>query len=47
MHGIDRARRHRVGRDVFVAQHQIPAMPSDLVRKSLRHFGEQVIPPLA
>ncbi|MBM2811405.1 MAG: luciferase [Chloroflexi bacterium] len=40
-------RSERVGYDVFAAQHHIPAMPMDLVRKSLRMFGERVIPALA
>jgi alkanesulfonate monooxygenase SsuD/methylene tetrahydromethanopterin reductase-like flavin-dependent oxidoreductase (luciferase family) len=37
----------RVGHDVFAAQHQISSMPRDLARKSLRLFGEQVVPAFA
>jgi alkanesulfonate monooxygenase SsuD/methylene tetrahydromethanopterin reductase-like flavin-dependent oxidoreductase (luciferase family) len=33
-----------VGYDVFCGQHHVADMPSDLSRKSLRLFGERVIP---
>jgi alkanesulfonate monooxygenase SsuD/methylene tetrahydromethanopterin reductase-like flavin-dependent oxidoreductase (luciferase family) len=33
-----------VGYDVFLAQHHISDMPAELVKKSLRLFGEKVIP---
>ena len=42
-----KAQQARVGHDVFAAQHQITSMPRDLSRKSLRLFGERVVPSFA
>jgi alkanesulfonate monooxygenase SsuD/methylene tetrahydromethanopterin reductase-like flavin-dependent oxidoreductase (luciferase family) len=36
-----------VGYDIFLAQHQISDMPTELAKKSLRLFGEKVIPAFA
>lgn len=35
------------GHDIFLAQHQITTMPDDLRRRSMRLFGETVIPQFA
>jgi alkanesulfonate monooxygenase SsuD/methylene tetrahydromethanopterin reductase-like flavin-dependent oxidoreductase (luciferase family) len=39
--------RRRVGYDVFCAQHQISDMPKELMLKSLKLFGQKVIPAFA
>jgi alkanesulfonate monooxygenase SsuD/methylene tetrahydromethanopterin reductase-like flavin-dependent oxidoreductase (luciferase family) len=36
-----------VGYDIFLAQHQISDLPPELAKKSLRLFGEEVIPAFA
>jgi alkanesulfonate monooxygenase SsuD/methylene tetrahydromethanopterin reductase-like flavin-dependent oxidoreductase (luciferase family) len=38
--------RERVGYDILLAHHHITAMPDELVRSSVRLFGERVIPAL-
>jgi alkanesulfonate monooxygenase SsuD/methylene tetrahydromethanopterin reductase-like flavin-dependent oxidoreductase (luciferase family) len=39
-----REQQQLTGFDVFCAQHHIASMPAELARKSLRLFGERVIP---
>lgn len=41
------AQRERVGHDLLCAQHHISDMPAELVRGSMRLFGERVIPAFA
>jgi len=42
-----REQQEMVGYDVFCAQHHVTTMPADLSKKSLRLFGEKVIPALS
>jgi len=39
-----REQQQAVGHDIFCTQHQIGTMPRALLRKSLKLFGEKVIP---
>jgi hypothetical protein len=45
--GGHREQQERCGYDIFLAQHQITSMPTELSRRSMRLFGEAVIPQFA